>query len=480
MKKVEIADIIAQRYNIGLEVDNSEKEEYLIYWPDYVAADHNRVKCDSANPPKSVIYMNKDGKYIYLYKKEEPNRYFRYNLATKSFERVNIYKTTDNKISPVKPENLRYWFYLNQIVTTDPVFARVFLWNKASGYFIKYKNPVRYIEAFHTNSSQYIEEWYNAGIVLEDVEKIFQDTIKNGYADSGRFYNYHKITVRPSDFDKQLLQIIKKIKTVSVKTLEAFRSFDASTLFKYEQLYQLSKKPEYDECFNIELYNSETNIFDFTNYHAEIARTRILAVINEFNLNPESLCKFLARLRRVEGCNLEDLTDGYHYRDYLRMEKTLNNENLSKIDKYPKNWLTTFRRTKRNYNDIKKEIDEKKFKQQIESHSELLYSDKNYSIILPNHSDDIREEGSRLKHCVASYVDRVTEGATLIAFCREKKDLDEPYVTVEVKNNCLTQAYAYQDSKPNDDVLKFLAKWAKKKDIELAWRWERDFRVRGN
>lgn len=54
--------------------------------------------------------MNKDGKYIYLYKKEEENRYFRYDLATKSFERINIYKTTDNKATPVKTVNLRKWF----------------------------------------------------------------------------------------------------------------------------------------------------------------------------------------------------------------------------------------------------------------------------------------------------------------------------------------------------------------------------------
>ena len=73
-------------------------------------------------------------------------------------------------------------------------------------------------------------------------------------------------------------------------------------------------------------------------------------------------------------------------------------------------------------------------------------------------------------------MDRITNGQTCILFCRQNEDVDEPYVTVEVKNHAITQAYGYQDSKPPVDALKFLAKWAKKKDLKLAWAWEKEFK----
>ena len=89
-------------------------EEYLIYWPQYVDDYYGWVDMDV---PEGTVYMNKDGRFIYLYKKEEPNRYFKYDLADKNFYRVNIYKTRDDKVTKVKVPNIRKWFTKHQIVT---------------------------------------------------------------------------------------------------------------------------------------------------------------------------------------------------------------------------------------------------------------------------------------------------------------------------------------------------------------------------
>ena len=118
------------------------------------------------------------------------------------------------------------------------------------------------------------------------------------------------------------------------------------------------------------------------------------------------------------------------------------------------------------------QIDEDKFSENVSKHEDLIYSDRQFAIVLPNHSADIKIEASELKHCVASYIPRVIDGSTMIVFCRDKVDLEAPLVTVEVKRGYLTQAYGYEDSKPSEDVLKFLRKWANKKEIKLAWRWD--------
>ena len=51
-------------------------EEYLIYWPQHVDEYYGWHDMDE---PNGTVYMNKDGRFIYLYKKEEPNRYFKYD-----------------------------------------------------------------------------------------------------------------------------------------------------------------------------------------------------------------------------------------------------------------------------------------------------------------------------------------------------------------------------------------------------------------
>lgn len=446
-------------------------EEYLIYWPQHI--DDYRGWVDM-EVPEGTIRMSKEGKYIYLYKDEEPNRYFRYDLSDKCFYRVNVYKTVQDKITKVKVPNIRKWFSKHKIVTSDPIFARVFLLNKNNVSLSAYKNPVRYIESFSRYGAQALEEWYKADVKISEIEKMFDQAVKDPHAHCARIYGSPRC--RPADFSKETLNFLKSQGSVSYKLLDTYQSFSNNDMSIFKKLYEFSKKPEYDGVFEFTSRDDVMSIFRFGHWDCDRARECLLEDIKEFNLDIDALCRFLMRLKRVEGCDLSDLTQGYHYRDYLRMEKTLNNENLSKVDKYPKNWLTQFRRTKRNYNDIKKQIDEKKFKAEIDKKQDLLYEDKNFSIILPTEARDVRQEGAILKHCVASYVDRITNGQTCIVFCRENVDIEEPYVTVEVKNGAVTQAYGYQDSKPSLDTLKFLAKWAKKKDLSLAWRWEKDFR----
>lgn len=448
-------------------------EEYLIYWPQYVDEWYGWVDMDN---PVGTVYMNKDGKYIYLYKKEEPNRYFRYDLSNGNFYRVNIYKTVEDKITQVKIPNIRKWFSKHKIVTDDPVFARVFIFNKNDRRLARYKNPIRYIEAFSLYDAKALEEWYKADVRIVEIENMFESSQQNPHAHGGRYYV--RLDCRPCDLSKESLRFLKQLDQVSSKFLKSYKAFSDEDMIIFKKLHNFSKKPEYDGCFEFEDRGTIYDIFTLGLWDSDRARERIIRDIKEFNLDIDALCRFLMRLKRVEGCDLGDLIDGYHYRDYLRMEKALNNENLSKVDKYPRNWLTQFRRTKRNYDDIRKRVDEIRFKEEVNKKQDLLYNDKNFSIVLPEESQDVRQEGAILKHCVASYVDAITNGRTCIVFCRENTDIEEPYVTVEVKNGAITQAYGYQDSKPELNALKFLAKWAKEKDLTLSWRWEKDFRTR--
>lgn len=463
--------------SVGVFMEEKNDEIFLIHWPKCLQDDwigQSWQYCNDKYPVKGSIFMDKNGKYIYLYKETEPNRYFRYDLSKKSFSRVNIYKTTETKITPIKVVNLRKYFSRCKIYTKNPVFARIFCFLSSHHDYVRYHNPIRYIDAFNDENAQAIEEWYNAGIILSEVESIFKTACKSDVASGG--CHWKNIDVRPKDFDKSVLKILKKIKNVNTDALREWEQYSVNELNIYQQLYDLSKKPEFENAFTYKDFHSEKSLFDFTSYSSRIARQRLIDVMNTYNLDPQAVCRFLNRLKRVEGCDISDLIDGYHYRDYLLMEKTLNNENISKIDKYPKNWLTTFRRTKRNFEDIKKSIDEIKFKEEMKKYIDLEYEDKDFCIILPQESSEIRSEGSQLRHCVASYVDRVVNGQTCIIFCRQKDNVEEPFVTIEVNKGRILQAYGYQDSKPTKKTLKFMLRWAKEKELSVHWRWEKDIK----
>ena len=69
------------------------------------------------------------------------------------------------------------------------------------------------------------------------------------------------------------------------------------------------------------------------------------------------------------------------------------------------------------------------------------------------------------------YIPRVIDGETLILFIRDNDSLDTPLVTLEVKDNCLLQAYGARDTKPSEEILDVLTQWAHEKDISIGWVW---------
>lgn len=55
-----------------------------------------------------------------------------------------------------------------------------------------------------------------------------------------------------------------------------------------------------------------------------------------------------------------------------------------------------------------------------------------YTVVIPNHPDDIVNEGRDMNHCVGSYVQRVVDNKTYIVFIRHKDTPDKCYITAEV------------------------------------------------
>ncbi len=76
---------------------------------------------------------------------------------------------------------------------------------------------------------------------------------------------------------------------------------------------------------------------------------------------------------------------------------------------------------------------------------------------------DIVREGKVLRHCVASYIEKVASGKTTIVFLREKNRIDEPFYTIEVMGEKIVQVKGFANKNANDEIMEFVSEWKKAK-----------------
>lgn len=74
---------------------------------------------------------------------------------------------------------------------------------------------------------------------------------------------------------------------------------------------------------------------------------------------------------------------------------------------------------------------------------------------VPKSADEIRAEGAALHHCVATYVDRVAKGKTVILFIRKAKEPDKSYYTLEWNGERVVQCRGFKNCDMTPDVKAF-------------------------
>lgn len=86
-----------------------------------------------------------------------------------------------------------------------------------------------------------------------------------------------------------------------------------------------------------------------------------------------------------------------------------------------------------------------------------------YKIITPTKPDDLIEEGKKLHHCVATYIDRFAAGNTDIVFIRAKSNPKEPLGTMEIQNGRIIQARGIHNHDLPEEVKEFIKAFEKAK-----------------
>lgn len=436
---------------------------------------------------RDIIELSREGKYINLIKESEyDKRYFRFNLQTSEFERINFYKTVDDKISKVSVENITYWFSGCKLITKDLHFGRLVIYAKNCYEFDRYSSPVRFVQQLGHRYIKNLEQWEALGVRIIDIDEWFGDKqVWEQYNGNiidhrkdiylGRYVSRHSryVSNSPSECSKEILFHIKALKNVTCSQIHNLvNNYNNGEMQIERDLIELHNSDEFADIF---MYTEDNyrgrhtyNVLEDDDYTAIRIRNNIYRTIRDFSLDLEAFCRWIKKQKNVEKNDVGYLFETNHYRDYLRCEFELKDGSFSKMVKYPDNFRTEFHKAQIEFEAVNGNFDEFKFKGQKDRFADYEHTGKKFCMLIPEHPNEIKHEASELHHCVRSYIQPMTEGETLIMFMRDKKYKKDPLITVEVRNEVVRQAYGDHDSKPLAEHLDYIRHWANMKGLRMG------------
>ena len=302
-----------------------------------------------------------------------------------------------------------------------------------------------------TYSSRY-NNIQNIGTILDKVPRYakYEQIFSAGIED---VINVNNFSYTINDIPKAL---IKLCKTRSIKLSDNFLKF-------YKQNpdgYQLAYNQEYISLTDSDISSILHNTKNVKEYYGErvyqynwISISTFNTLIYEYGYTVKGLMHYLDYLMTYEAI-IPSAILGEIY-DYASMMKQISN----KFDKYPRHFLTTHRIACRNYDRLKQEFKEEKFKNKINKDMERTFGE--YRFFYPTCTQDIKDEAVAQNNCVASYIQRVIDGNCHILFLRYKDAPNESLVTIEVRNDKIVQALQKYNHPLTNEQKEVVDKWNK-------------------
>jgi len=429
------------------------------------------------------IVMKKEGKYVVLRKQGDNKKEFRFDLASKDFERIRHFKTTEDKIESIHPSKVTSWFTNCDLVTDDPKFAKMFIY--AAGLDLQLRSPVRFIYFFDHYKIEALEKWLSYGVDF----KVLNDCLGRLQNDGDilkirRTAQRVRLYYEPKDFDKLQIKYLRELSDKNNGIDD-----DLISRIKYNwnpERYHMGKKlakviedPRYLDAFQVTEFsyrnNKETYNWLDKNRYGRSNQDSLLEVVSKWGINLEAFCKYLLRLQH-EAVSVETLMRNYD--DYLQREFEMKNERRVKMNKYPSNWMSYYHKHHFNYKmmmSLKRRLQLEgkmdQYNEFKESNKHLEYKDSQYLIRLPENVEDIANEATSLDHCLyEQYAERILDNETVILFMRDVNHPDESVLTVEVKYNGIEQARGFQNEDPTYEQEQWLLNWCEKKGLEKKIR----------
>lgn len=266
--------------------------------------------------------------------------------------------------------------------------------------------------------------------------------------------------IKVSGYDRDI--VVSKLKT-NPKIVKYYFSKLSMNQYLFSAICSLCENYNYNNAkYLIDLIAERDTSLSET-YRLE----EMLNLSKVYKCDMNTLIEYIVRGLYTQGITGVDSNTHNCYRDYLSM----NMQMYGKIkDKYPKHLKTDHDKLAMRFGYWKRHKDDLAVFEITEENRELEFKTKEYSIILPETGADIVEEGINQSHCVASYVERVAKGDTMILFMRETDNIEQSLITIEVRDSkvCQVRGYANRSTTKEEDL--FIKKWAKAKNLTIIYK----------
>lgn len=190
-----------------------------------------------------------------------------------------------------------------------------------------------------------------------------------------------------------------------------------------------------------------------------------LQLVKRYNLPEKHFIRYIYFECDIsQGLSVNDALS--NYADYIRMSTEMGFE---RFDRYPKFLKTYHDIVARNYQVKLDEIQMKQWNEACERNSKFKYAYDGYKIFTPMTPQDLVREGNVLGHCVASYVGKVRQGTSIIAFLRKADDEDKPLVTIEIVKDSIVQVRGKMNNPPTEEQDAIVKLFAKKFELQTKY-----------
>lgn len=176
-----------------------------------------------------------------------------------------------------------------------------------------------------------------------------------------------------------------------------------------------------------------------------------------------SVQKLMNRVERYRKDYSNDWQVVSHYADYLNMRRDLGYDMTNEVFLFPNDlkkkhdqMVKETNAVKDKLHEVKKNREYPKIRANYEKWDKLYhYEDEEYVIRPAKEAAEIVREGRTLHHCVGgdNYLSKHNSGRTTILFLRRVREPEEPYYTIEIKENEILQWYGKNDKKPNEEII---------------------------
>ena len=228
---------------------------------------------------------------------------------------------------------------------------------------------------------------------------------------------------------------------------------------KYNAMREMEQMYQYDNTMTYDIYNQIINEDIHRNVMCDIARI--------YHISYDKILRYLQSAYDHQ-CILKREALGV-WADYLNMASRIGVDLTDKAKLFPGSLKKEHDIAVFAYRAVKIEIDQREFAERAKKNKVYEFETKKFVVIIPETPQEVVEEANAQRNCLRSYIERVKNGETVVAFVRTKADPDKTFLSAEIRNGRLIQLKGYCNSDPRTkEIVEFMNEWAEACNIVIA------------